>query len=208
MAKSSKRSHTDPPGQQSLFTAAEQRTFSPPGPRRSPTVDISAEALQTWKNSIYQHQRQVIETAIAQQGSLFEVASSHISADTIDPFGLELQNFFFFQWPADRHPSQPCIYFVIDTKLPLLLYVGETCKANQRWRGVHDCKQYVLNYQAAHFKHQIPTAINTTFWWETPAEMRPRQQLESALISRWKSPFNKENWRFWKTPFIATPGDC
>jgi hypothetical protein len=85
----------------------------------------------------------------------------------------------------------------------LLLYVGETVKANQRWKGVHDCKRYVLNYRDLHTKHNIETAINTAFYWDIPAEVRPRQQLESALIERWRSPFNKENWSFWGTPFVG-----
>ncbi|MEO1211419.1 MAG: GIY-YIG nuclease family protein, partial [Cyanobacteria bacterium J06638_20] len=29
------------------------------------------------------------------------------------------------------------------------------------------------------------------------------QHLESALIYRWRSPFNKENWTFWGTPFTG-----
>ncbi|MEM7773495.1 MAG: GIY-YIG nuclease family protein [Cyanobacteria bacterium P01_E01_bin.6] len=203
MVRNSKSSSpSEVSGQTSLFTAAEQRAFTPPGPVRSPTIDISAESLTLWKSEIHQFQHRVRHTIEEQQVTLFESTSAHVDANTIDPFALDLQNFFFFQWPADRHPSDACIYFVLDTRMPLLLYVGETCKANQRWKGVHDCKQYVLNYQAAHFKHHIPTAINTGFWWETPADMRPRQHLESALISRWKSPFNKENWRFWKTPFV------
>lgn len=193
---------TDSPHQTSLFTAAEQRTFSCPGPVRSPALSISAESLTRWKTDIHTFQQQVCNTTEGQQASLFDVPASHVDASRIDPFALDLQNFFFFQWPSDRHPSDPCIYFVIDTCVPLLLYVGETCKANQRWKGVHDCKQYVLKYQEAHFKHHIPTAINTGFWWETPSETRPRQHLESALIARWKPPFNKENWRFWKTPFV------
>jgi hypothetical protein len=203
MAKPSKSSSPQySPGQTSLFTAAEQRAFTPPGPVRSPAIDISADTLTRWKDDIHRYQQRIGNATVAQQASLFDAPTSHVDASQIDPFALDLQNFFFFQWPADRHPSEACIYFVIDTCVPLLLYVGETCKANQRWKGVHDCKQYVLNYQAAHFKHHIPTAINTGFWWDTPAETRPRQHLESALISRWKSPFNKENWRFWKTPFV------
>ncbi|MEO0409615.1 MAG: GIY-YIG nuclease family protein, partial [Cyanobacteria bacterium P01_A01_bin.135] len=120
----------------------------------------------------------------------------------IAPFALAQQNFFFFNWPADRHPDSACLYFVIDTTANLLLYVGETCRANQRWKGVHDCKQYVLNYQALHFQHQLPTTVNTAFYWEAPVQTRPRQRLELSLIKRWRSPFNKENWRFWGTPFV------
>ena len=99
--------------------------------------------------------------------------------------------------------TRPSLYFVMDVQVPLLLYVGETVKANQRWKGVHDCKRYVLNYRDLHTKYGIETAINTAFYWDIPAEVRSRQQLESALIERWRSPFNKENWSFWGTPFVG-----
>ncbi len=42
----------------------------------------------------------------------------------------------------------------------------------------------------------------TTNWWEAPIATKPRQQLESALIAKWKSPFNKQNWDVWGTPFV------
>ena len=203
--------------QQSLFSVAEQRTFNPVGPKAEPNLDIDKAFLQKWKAKIHTFQDRVLNEQSIQQTSLFgaldvnvesvepQASSAHgVEADRINPFSLDLHNFFFFQWPADRHPDSACLYFVIDTRVPLLLYVGETCQANQRWKGVHDCKQYVLNYQSLHFKHQIPTAINTGFWWDAPSETRPRQQLESALIYRWRSPFNKENWTFWGTPFIQT----
>ncbi|MEB3360082.1 MAG: GIY-YIG nuclease family protein [Synechococcales bacterium] len=188
--------------QPSLFSAAEQRAMTPPGGAAKPKLTIPKPALESWKQTIQTFQQRVRGELGAQQVSLFEAVSSQTDASAIDPFGLEVHNFFFFQWPSDRHPAAPCIYFVIDTRLPLLLYVGETCRANQRWKGVHDCKQYVLNYQALHFQHQMPTTINTAFWWDTPEATRPRQRLELDLITRWKSPFNKENWRFWGTPFI------
>ncbi len=194
---------TNDNGQRSLFTASELKTFSPPGPRTQSPLEMDCDALQKWKADIFHYQEQVRQSQPVAQANLFGWAELGVDATSIDPFGLELFNFFFFNWPADRHPDNPCIYFVIDTSLPLLLYVGETCKANQRWKGVHDCKQYVLNYQSLHFKYGLPTAINTAFWWETPAETRPRQRLESDLIERWKSPFNKENWKFWRTPFIS-----
>ncbi|WP_228061762.1 hypothetical protein [[Phormidium] sp. LEGE 05292] len=34
------------------------------------------------------------------------------------------------------------------------------------------------------------------------ATTKPRQQLESVLIAKWKSPFNKQNWDVWGTPFV------
>ncbi|MEM9217726.1 MAG: GIY-YIG nuclease family protein [Cyanobacteria bacterium P01_F01_bin.150] len=217
MAKSKTGGSADNIKQQSLFSVAEQRTFKPVGPRLEPSLDIDKDFLQKWKTKIQTYQERVLNEQSIQQTNLFggldidkasikqsALSSSVVEADKINPFSLDLHNFFFFQWPADRHPDSACLYFVIDTKVPLLLYVGETCHANQRWKGVHDCKQYVLNYQSLHFKHQIPTAINTGFWWDAPSETRLRQQLESELIYRWRSPFNKENWKFWGTPFIQT----
>jgi len=192
---------TEPaPHQPSLFSAAEQRTqITAPQPVES---GITADVLQQWKTRICDYQSR-IQTMEARQPSLFDQLSDpQAAADQILPFALAQQNFFFFNWPADHHPDSACLYFVIDSVSSLLLYVGETCRANQRWKGVHDCKQYVLNYQALHFRHQIKTAINTAFYWEAPIDTRPRQQLELALIKQWRSPFNKENWRFWGTPFV------
>ena len=188
--------------QQSLFTVSEQRALIGWGKSQA-TLELNQDGLQAWKAAIAQHQQQVKTSQTPQQGNLFDLASTTVDETRIDPFSLKLHNFHFFEWPADQHPSTPCIYFVIDIKLPLLLYVGETCKANQRWKGVHDCKRYVLNYQSLHRKCDLPTAVNTAFWWDTPAETRLRLNLEAALISRWRSPFNKENWRFWGTPFVG-----
>jgi hypothetical protein len=84
---------------------------------------------------------------------------------------------------------------------PLLLYTGETGKSNQRWKGEHGCKHYLLNYQQAHYHYSLPTEIGIAFWQDAPAQTKARQQLERDLILKWRSPFNKENWAFWGTPF-------
>ncbi|MEL7053370.1 MAG: GIY-YIG nuclease family protein, partial [Cyanobacteria bacterium J06588_5] len=102
------------------------------------------------------------------------------------------------------------MYFVIDyatvtaegVSQPLLLYVGETIKSNQRWKGEHDCKRYLLNYRQSHYDNGLKSELGIAFWPEAPADRKARQQIESALISRWRSPFNKENWQFWNTPFV------
>ena len=70
-------------------------------------------------------------------------------------------------------------------------------------RGRSKRADYVLNYQNLHRKCGLPTAVNTAFWWDTPADMKQRLGLEAELIARWRSPFNKENWRFWGTPFVG-----
>ncbi|WP_196602024.1 hypothetical protein [Gloeocapsopsis dulcis] len=48
----------------------------------------------------------------------------------------------------------------------------------------------------------MKTAVSIAFWWDAPVKTKPRQQLERALIQKWRSPFNKENWTLWSTPFV------
>lgn len=206
-----------------LFSDAEMRQFGRPQP--PPEFTLDAPALQQWKAKISEFQAQVRQRQTPQQLGLWEQPGENggnqgrndgmgtqtrkenlpivtATSPPVDPFQLDLQNFFFFQWPIDRNPSDPCLYFVLDTAADLVLYIGETCHVNQRWAGYHDCKRYVLNYQSAHFQFKIRTMINIGFWWDTPIETRPRQNLEASLIKSWRSPFNKENWTFWGTPFV------
>ncbi|PSN19912.1 hypothetical protein C7271_04885, partial [filamentous cyanobacterium CCP5] len=75
--------------------------------------------------------------------------------------------------------------------------------SNQRWKGVHDCKRYILNYISAHRAHDLTVTVNIGFWPHAPADRKARQRLESDLIGQWRSPFNKENWSFWNTPFVG-----
>jgi hypothetical protein len=167
-------------------------------------LEMSGDALQDWKQRIFGYQQQVKISPPIQQNTLFEVATSpeYADPDSINPFTLPQQNTQFWRWKADDH-GVAALYFVIDYELPILLYVGETVKSNQRWKGEHDCKRYLLNYRQAHYQTQIETTLGIAFWPKAPVKTRARQQLESALIYKWRSPFNKENWHFWGTPFIA-----
>lgn len=187
--------------QPSLFSTAElsQARFTP----RKERLTISETALQTWKQRIFEYQQHIKVNAAIEQGTLFETliqAPTEIDPDTINPFTLPQQNTQFWRWKASDQ-GVAALYFVIDYELPLLLYVGETVKSNQRWKGEHDCKRYLLNYRQAHYQHQLSSSLGIAFWSEAPVETRSRQQLESALIYKWRSPFNKENWTFWGTPF-------
>lgn len=188
--------------QPSLFSAAE---LSGCYAVTQPTaLEMSQTTLADWKQRIFKYQQQVRSQLPVQQGALFDVAptSAAIDPDRIDPFSLPQQNTEFWRNKA-ADTGVAALYFVIDYELPILLYVGETVKSNQRWKGEHDCKRYLLNYRQVHYQHQLQSRLAIGFWAEAPTQTRPRQRLESALIYKWRSPFNKENWQFWGTPFTG-----
>lgn len=164
---------------------------------------MSDRTLQEWKHRIIQFQRQVPVYRSIEQGQLFDTSPRQsVDPDSIDPFALTYQNTDFWRWTeSDRGVA--AFYFVIDYECDLLLYVGETITSNQRWKGEHDCKRYLMQYRQAHYQHQMSSALGIAFYREAPTETRDRQRLESALIHKWRSPFNKENWAFWNTPFVG-----
>nr|MDZ8170271.1 hypothetical protein [Nostoc sp. CmiSLP01]MDZ8286070.1 hypothetical protein [Nostoc sp. ChiSLP01] len=79
--------------------------------------------------------------------------------------------------------------------------MGQTCRSNKRWKGIHGCKDYIASYQDLHYKYSLQTATNIAFWWDAATDRRSRQELELSLIQKWRSPFNKENWERWGQPF-------
>ncbi len=180
-----------------LFLPTEVR--STPA-NRTPVLLMDEKTLAKWKNQITVHQQQVRTNESTQQISLFNLPKSHVEPDTVDPFNLQLSALSFHRLPVDS-PGQACLYFVIDIATDLVLYIGETCKSNKRWKGVHDCKRYIENYLDLHYRYGLKTAVNIGFWWDAPLPTRPRQRLELALIQKWKSPFNKESWKYWGQPF-------
>ncbi len=167
---------------------------------------MSRDALQEWKQRIFQFQQQIGSSQTTQQGTLFDlIPTAEEIADRINPFELPQQNTEFWRWKASDE-GVSALYFVVDYELPILLYVGETVKSNVRWKGEHDCKRYILNYVSAHRPYGLPVAVNIGFWSQAPVKTRDRQRLELALILKWRSPFNKENWEFWGTPFTGGKG--
>ena len=182
--------------QLNLFDHPSQPVFKSQQSR----LTMDRETFIQWKSRIFDHQQAVLNSPPPQQMSLFALESNHCDPEQINPFELRLHNWEFFTMPDMG--DQTCIYFVVDTALPLLLYVGETKQSpKERWGGIHDCRDYISNYIILHRKHELKTFVNTAFWWDTPTDRKARQQLEQALIQRWKSPFNKECWKFWGKPF-------
>jgi len=175
-----------------LFLNSE--TFTSSGKPDALLMDLNA--LMQWKSRIVAHQKRARENKPELQGTLFDLAPTHVDPDAIDPLSQRLCPMSFYRLPVDG-PGASCIYFVIDSAAKLVLYVGETSRSNLRWKGVHDTKRYLSRYQDLHYQYGLKTAINMAFWWDAPAQTKPRQQLELSLIKRWRSPFNKENWSLW-----------
>lgn len=183
-----------------LFTDGELEGQATLGNRRSHLHQMTRNSLQEWKAQIFRHQQQARASVPLEQIALFDIAPAHCDP-AVEPFSLSLQSMAFYRMPTDNC-SQAAIYFVIDNAAHVVLYIGETCRSSKRWKGQHDCKTYLENYQSLHHQHGLSCAVNIAFWWAAPVHTRPRQQLEQALIQKWRSPFNKENWSVWSTPFV------
>ncbi len=181
--------------QLNLFTGIEI-----PKSAKLKSLIMDADALVQWKTRVAAHQQRTREVRFV-QGTLFEAAKAHIDPDKIEPFNLCLCPMSFYRLPVDS-PGTACIYFVIDSAAQLVLYIGETSKSNERWKGTHDCKRYLDKYQSLHYQHGLSCAVNIAFWWDAPVQTRARQQLELSLIQKWQPPFNKENWTLWGAPFV------
>jgi len=169
-----------------------------PKPSSAPQLTMSSQTLQFWKQRILEHQQSEGGDQ-PKQGTLFHLAPTPCNADSIDPFSLEIHNLSFSDRPdlGDR----TCLYFVIDRTHPLLLYVGETHRTpKQRWTN-HYCHSYIANYIELHRRYSLDVAVGIAFWYGAPSNRKQRLQLESELIYKWRSPFNKECWQWWGQPF-------
>jgi hypothetical protein len=152
------------------------------------------------------------------QGSLFGPAQPNdcraipadpqAAAHALDPLALAPQSLSFWRWPSAPHQGA-ALYLVLDRPAdpapPLLLYVGETGRADRRWKGDHDCKSYLAAYGEALATAGLNARLSIRFWRDVPAAIGPRRALEQALIRRWLPPFNKETRGRWTTPFTADP---
>ena len=171
--------------------------------------------LEDWQQRLAQHQHPLFDgqRAPAEQGLLFPQAQGNAglgdpedAAAQFNPLDLRPQALSFWRWP--QAPQQgAALYFVVDqpstASSPLLLYVGETGRADQRWKGEHDCKSYLAAYSEALLKANLSLQLSIRFWLDVPAQIKPRRALEQALIQRWLPPFNKETRARWATPFTT-----
>lgn len=167
---------------------------------------MDKSTLIAWKNKIFKYQQQIKNNPQPQQNELFKVNKAYGSAEDIDPFNLRLHSSLFYRMPnpqgfIDRLDTG-CIYFIIDNQLPILLYIGETkLTAAKRWKGVHYAKSYILKYIEMHRKYKLDVAVVSAFWYKIPPDKKILRSWEKELITKWRSPFNKECWQFYGQPF-------
>ncbi|MEY2985345.1 MAG: hypothetical protein RLZZ568_1962 [Cyanobacteriota bacterium] len=175
--------------------------------RHEPKLDLDRQGLQTWQRNIHSYQQSQRRIDSPQQIALFELpATSWHHPDEIDPFTLQQQSTLF--WRQERKleaieaSNQGCLYFILDRRWPLLLYIGETkLSVDHRWQGSHDCKDYILNYIERHRQYGLAVEVVAAFWPHLPPEKKTLQLWEKHLILKWRSPFNKQCWRWWGQPF-------
>jgi hypothetical protein len=192
------------------------------GPDAGPTPPpLLRHQLLDWQRRLAAHQGPLFAAAAAatdpapRQGGLFAAEPDlaapldpELRAARLDPLALQPQSLSFWRWPTAPQRGA-ALYLVIDRpphpSPPLLLYVGETARADRRWKGDHDCKGYLAAYSEALRRADLTPRLSIRFWSDVPAATRPRRALEAAMIRRWQPPFNKETRGRWATPFTSDP---
>ena len=166
-------------------------------------LKIRGETITEWRNKIHNHQIKISENNhnTTLQQTILPV-EKFFNEKIIDPFSLQPLSLNF--WRTNQHIHDgPAMYFVIDTMVSsqIILYIGETNSANKRWKGEHDCKNYLTNYKEALSNHNLTNHQDIRFFLDVPKEVKLRRKLEQQLIYLWLPPFNKETRDRWVTTF-------
>ena len=171
--------------------------------QHSNNLKIKGEILTEWRNRIYNHQFKISKDTpnktLHQTSLPINTISNKIK---IDPFSLQPISLNF--WRTNQHiHNGPAMYFVIDSmeNSKIVLYIGETKVANKRWKGEHDCKNYLTNYKEALAHNKLSSHQDIRFFLDVPKEVKLRRKLEQQLIYLWLPPFNKETRDRWATTF-------
>ena len=168
---------------------------------------IEKKIIKDWQEKIIHHQSPIFKSNYKDvtQASLFESISDELNK-TFNPIELTPLPLSFWKWPKTMHKG-PAIYFVMDKVINseenIILYIGETISAEKRWKGEHDCKNYLSNYSDTLQKATLTTKLNIRFWLDVPIKTKERRKLEQKLIQTWLPPFNKETRGIWATPFTS-----
>ena len=176
---------------------------------KNPLQDIFIEKkiIKEWQEKIITHQSPIFKSGHVDvtQSSLFESSPYEFNA-SFNPIELTPLPLSFWRWPKAMHEG-PAVYFVmdkiIDSDENIILYIGETISAENRWKGEHDCKNYLSSYSDSLQKASLTTSLNIRFWLDVPIKTKERRKLEQQLIQAWLPPFNKETRAIWATPFTS-----
>ena len=170
-------------------------------------LELTQRFLSDWQKRICAFQASLFkeQTPFIQQKSLFNEKSIE-RVNAFNPLQLAPLPISFWRWPDSPYKGQ-AIYIVMDKPKKLgshlVLYIGETISAETRWKGDHDCKEYISAYSGALTNAGINHQLSIRFWTDVPIKTKPRRLLEQYLIQKWQPPFNKETRNRWKTPFTA-----
>ena len=166
-------------------------------------LNQSRSSLIQWRKKINEYQNKVIEDLHNpnSQKSLF-IIDDDLDLIKINPFLLT--GFSINFWRSKKSVDKgPAMYFVIDTQKTskIILYIGETNSADKRWKGDHDCKNYISNYKETMSNNNLESNLDIRFFLDVPKEVKLRRKLERRLIYLWLPPFNKETRDRWTTTF-------
>ena len=170
-------------------------------------VFIQKEIIKEWQEKVINHQSPFFKSNYKDvtQPSLFESISDELN-ETFNPIQLTPLPLSFWRWPKAMHQG-PAVYFVMDKVINseenIILYIGETISAEKRWKGEHDCKNYLASYSDTLQKANMTPKLNIRFWLDVPIKTKERRKLEQKLIQTWLPPFNKETRGIWATPFTS-----
>ena len=166
-------------------------------------LQIKGEFLSEWRNKILNHQLKISEEGHNKTYQQTILSINEFSNEKkIDPFSLQPLSLNFWRTNQLIH-NGPAMYFVIDNMVSskIILYIGETNLANKRWKGEHDCKNYLMNYKEALAHNNLSSHQDIRFFLDVPKEVKLRRKLEQQLIYLWLPPFNKETRDRWATTF-------
>ena len=173
----------------------------------SQDINIKKKVIQEWQKKIIHHQSPIFKSGYKNinQTALFECNSENLNA-AFNPIELSPLPLSFWRFPKAMHQG-PAVYFVMDkinsSEESIILYIGETISAEKRWKGEHDCKNYLASYSENLQKANMTTKLNIRFWLDVPSDTKARRNLEQKLIQTWLPPFNKETREIWATPFTS-----
>ena len=200
MALTPKKISSDKSLQCEIFESSNFHAISPLHKRE---LNHSHASLTQWRKNIYEYQKKVIEKLHQpiDQKSLFRIEND-LDLININPFSLTSFSINF--WRSNKIVDKgPAMYFVIDTikSSKIILYIGETNSADKRWKGDHDCKNYISNYKETMSNNNLESNLDIRFFLDVPKEVKLRRKLERRLIYLWLPPFNKETRDRWTTTF-------